>query len=164
MVKRIITGTMVALCLSLTGCASSENQEPQKTTPNIMSIQVRAEQAYKMARLDESESLYHQVLTSLPNYAPAWFRLGNIYTRTGRQEAAINAYKRCIDLEPSNKKALYNMSLVYIKQSTQVLDFAANQGEQNSPMSRQIQLLLNALHELQGEGGSQTASVEQVAH
>lgn len=163
MARLILMGLIIVSFLNLGGCASSHNEEKPEGNQQIMTLQSEAEQAYKMARLDQAESLYIQVLTSVPNYAPAWFRLGNIYTRTGRHDAAVSAYKRCLDLEPTNQKAWYNMSLVRIKQSTQVLNSAAKQGDKHSPIGRQIQALLLELNTLQSNTHKPTIPSEQAA-
>lgn len=139
---------------NLTGCASTTEQQETKNNTQIVAIQAEAEHAYKMAMLDQAESLYLQVLNSVPNYAPAWFRLGNIYTRTSRHEAAIEAYMRCLQLEPENQKAWYNISLVRLKQATQVLASAKRQGDGNTPVGRQINALLDALNDLQSNDRS----------
>ncbi|MBW8183145.1 tetratricopeptide repeat protein [Shewanella nanhaiensis] len=149
--------------IHLFGCASSTQEKQPEGNQQIMVLQSEAEQAYKMARLDQAESLYLQVLTSVPNYAPGWFRLGNIYTRTGRQDAAVSAYMRCLELEPSNQKAWYNMSLVRIKQSTQVLSSASRQGNPNTPVGRQIKALLHALNSIQSESHTPVLPSEQAS-
>ncbi|WP_227006729.1 tetratricopeptide repeat protein [Shewanella donghaensis] len=130
---------------------SSEPPKEPEGNQQIMILQSEAESAYKMAMLDKAESLYFEILASVPNYSPAWFRLGNIYTRTGRQEAAIAAYSKCLELDPENQKAWYNISLVRIKQSTQVLSTASRKGNLDTPVGRQINALLAALNKLQQE-------------
>lgn len=151
MVRHFFVSVLLLSTITITGCSSSPQEPEHQGNQQIMTIQAEAEQAYKMARLDQAESLYFEVLASVPNYAPAWFRLGNIYTRTGRNEAAIAAYQRCLELEPSNQKAMYNMSLVRLKQSTQVLSTAVRQGDKNSPVGLQIQALLQALNSIQSD-------------
>lgn len=161
MVKTVALA-IYGLLILVAGCSSTSQSTQHGGRKDIMEIQVKAEQAYSMARLDQSESLYLQVLESIPNYAPAWFRLGNIYTRTGRQEAAINAYRRCIELEPTNKKALYNMSLVRLKQSTQLLELAVTKAASPSPVDPKIQALLSELYDLQGSGNHHQSTVDKV--
>ncbi|ABL98920.1 tetratricopeptide repeat protein [Shewanella amazonensis] len=146
----------VALSLMLVACSSTANKPDHNGNPQIMALQSQAEAAYKMAKLDQAESQYLQVLQSVPNYAPAWFRLGNIYTRTGRHDAAIAAYQRCIELEPDNQKAWYNMGLVRLKQSTEILESIERRGDKESPVGRQISALLDALNQLQREPGADT--------
>lgn len=149
---RIRLRALIAIfALLLAACSSTPKKEEHQGNEQIIAIQSQAERAYKLAMLDQAESLYLQVLQSVPNYAPAWFRLGNIYTRTSRHEAAISAYMRCIELEPNNQKAWYNMGLVRIKQSTNVLTSASDQGDKNSPVGRQIRALLDALNQLQSQ-------------
>ena len=163
MARLIIISLLMACLVNLSGCVSSHQEEKPQGNQQIMTLQAEAEQAYKMARLDQAESLYLQVLTSVPNYAPGWFRLGNIYTRTGRHNAAVTAYMRCLELEPANQKAWYNISLVRIKQSTQVLASANKQGDKNSPVGRQIQALLHALNTIQSQTHTPTLPSEQAA-
>ncbi|MFT5235197.1 MAG: tetratricopeptide (TPR) repeat protein [Shewanella sp.] len=163
MAKLILISLLMASLLNLSGCVSSHPEDKHEGNQQILTLQAEAEQAYKMARLDQAESLYLQVLGSVPNYAPGWFRLGNIYTRTGRNNAAVSAYMRCLELEPENQKAWYNMSLVRIKQSTQVLTSANKHGDKNSPVGRQIQALLHALNTIQSQTHKPTVPSEQAA-
>lgn len=143
---RIINLVVLALLFLVMGCASKNDH---KGNQQIMVIQEKAEIAYKAARLDQAESLYLQVLQSVPNYAPAWFRLGNIYTRTGRHDAAISAYSRSISLNPEDQKAHYNISLVRLKQATGVLDAALAQPSTSPPVTNQIKALRDTLNTLQ---------------
>ncbi|WP_417763376.1 tetratricopeptide repeat protein [Shewanella sp.] len=143
---------IILLLLTITGCAASNPHQAhveQEIHPNIMALQTQAEVAYKKAMLGQAESLYMQVLAMAPDYADGWFRLGNIYTRTGRQEAAINAYMRCIQQAPQHQKAWYNMSLVRIKQATEVLETAQRQGNSNTAVGQQINALEQVLVKLQ---------------
>lgn len=151
MVRRFLMLMIIQFSLLLVGCAGSNQPKEPEGNQQIMVLQSEAEAAYKTAMLDKAESLYLEILSSVPNYAPAWFRLGNIYTRTGRQEAAIAAYSKCLELEPQNQKAWYNIGLVRLKQSTDVLSTASKQGNADSPVGRQIQGLLDALNQLQSE-------------
>jgi tetratricopeptide (TPR) repeat protein len=150
MVRQLLLITAL-VCMGLTGCASKPVEKQAEGNQQIMQLQANAERAYKMAMLDQAESLYFEVLASVPNYAPAWFRLGNIYTRTGRHDAAIAAYSKSLEFQPGNQKAFYNISLVRIKQSTETLTAATKQGDVNSPIGKQIQALLDALNQLQTE-------------
>ncbi|WP_341503847.1 tetratricopeptide repeat protein [Gallaecimonas sp. GXIMD4217] len=139
----------VLLALGLSACAGTPRIPLDEEKTPVLQIQARAERAYKMARLDDAEALYMQVVQAVPDYAPGWFRLGNIYTRTGRNDAAIQAYQRCIKLEPDNQKAWFNLGLVRIKQSTEVLETATRMGNEDTPTARHIEALLDALYELQ---------------
>lgn len=150
---------VASLLLGLSACSSAPDIEEHNGNEQILTIQQSAERAYKLAMLDQAESLYFEVLQSIPNYAPAWFRLGNIYTRTGRHDAAINAYQKCLEFEPKNTKALYNISLVRIKQSTEVLQLAQRQADPESPVTRQVNALLEALSDLQREPSPKTTQL-----
>ncbi|WP_228290791.1 tetratricopeptide repeat protein [Shewanella cyperi] len=146
--------TLAGLALML--CACSSTPATSDGNQEIVALQAQAEHAYKLAKLDQAESQYLEVLALVPNYAPGWFRLGNIYTRTGRHDAAIAAYQRCVELEPENQKAWYNMSLVRLKQSTQILEAIESRGDKDSAIGRQISALLQVLNGLQSAPDNNT--------
>lgn len=155
---------IILLLLTITGCAASNPQQSQterQTHPNIMTLQAQAEMAYKKAMLGQAESLYMQVLEMAPDYTDGWFRLGNIYTRTGRQEAAIAAYMRCIQQAPQHQKAWYNLSLVRIKQATEALQTAQRQGNINTVVGQQINALEQVLVKLQATPQQQQNQVAE---
>ena len=153
---------MILLLLTVSGCAANKQiaNEPE-THPNIMTLQAQAEMAYKKAMLGQAESLYMQVLEMAPDYIDGWFRLGNIYTRTGRQEAAIAAYMRCIQQAPQHQKAWYNLSLVRIKQATEALQTAQRQGNRNTAVGQQINALEQVLVKLQASPRPQQSQVAE---
>ena len=55
-----------------------------------------------------------QVLELDPDYAPGYFRLGLLYYLTKRQEDALNAFQRTLDLDPQHSNALALMIGVVI--------------------------------------------------
>ncbi|MCF6190570.1 MAG: tetratricopeptide repeat protein [Cocleimonas sp.] len=56
-----------------------------------------------------------------PHYSDAWFKLGNIYYRTGQYPAAITAYENVLQQQPKHEKSWYNLALTRVKQAEQVL-------------------------------------------
>ncbi len=81
----------------------------------------RAEQAYTDGLFVEAESYYRELVNDNPELYQGWFRLGNIYARSGQLDAAITMYERCLDLDPDQARAWYNLALVRTRQSLRTL-------------------------------------------
>ncbi|MGO2012488.1 MAG: tetratricopeptide repeat protein [Pseudoalteromonas sp.] len=139
---------LLLIVLTITGCTSSSNVGDQSQL-NLVEIENRAEAAYLAGHLDMAEGLYRQLIKEKDNYAPAWFRLGNIYTRSNRLEGAISAYQRCIQLDNTHEKAWYNLAIARMRQSTEVLIEAQKHLEDSSPAKAQMDELFIQLMRLQ---------------
>lgn len=126
---------LLLIVLAITGCTSSSNVQEQSQL-NLVEIENRAEAAYLAGHLDMAEGLYRQLIKEKDNYAPAWFRLGNIYTRSNRLDGAISAYQRCIQLDNTHEKAWYNLAIARMRQSTEVLIEAQKHLEDSSPAKK----------------------------
>jgi len=142
--------TLPLLALLTIGCSSNEvaNAENPPTT-SLLVVENKAEAAYHGGHLDISEGYYRQLLDAKPRYSPAWFRLGNIYTRNNRLQAAVNAYQRCLQLDINHEKAWHNLAVARMRQATDVLLSAQAQIGSNSPMSGQLARLLDDIMALQ---------------
>ncbi|MGO2366098.1 MAG: tetratricopeptide repeat protein [Pseudoalteromonas sp.] len=139
---------LLLIVLAITGCTSSSNVQEQSQL-NLVEIENRAEAAYLAGHLDMAEGLYRQLIKEKDNYAPAWFRLGNIYTRSNRLDGAISAYQRCIQLDNTHEKAWYNLAIARMRQSTEVLIEAQKHLEDSSPAKAQMDELFIQLMRLQ---------------
>ena len=69
---------------------------------------------------DESElpaamAMLEAVLKEDPKVIDAWFTLGNMAARRGRQEEAIGHFKRALALKPDDEEAVINLSHAYRK-------------------------------------------------
>jgi tetratricopeptide (TPR) repeat protein len=49
------------------------------------------------------------------NYAAAWFTLGNLYRAQGDYDNALQAYQKCIALQPANADARANLGALFIR-------------------------------------------------
>lgn len=65
---------------------------------------------------DQFAELAYKSATELkPDYAEAWYNLGNLYRRLQRREDAVQAYRRVIDLNPRFAGAYENVALLLLK-------------------------------------------------
>ncbi|MBF5056295.1 hypothetical protein Y5W_01589 [Alcanivorax sp. 521-1] len=69
----------------------------------------------------EAEAYYRELVNDNPELYQGWFRLGNIYARSGQLDAAITMYERCLELDPDQARAWYNLALVRTRQSLRTL-------------------------------------------
>lgn len=144
------------------GCASNNLPADQnkKIGINLVSLESRAEQAYQAGQLEMAEGLYREVLSHKRDYAPAWFRLGNIYTRTNRLDAAVNAYNNCISSDKEFAKAWHNLSIARIRQATDILIEAQNHLIVDSPAKNKMDQLFLQLMRLQSSDQKQANVVK----
>ncbi|WP_105259200.1 tetratricopeptide repeat protein [Pseudoalteromonas sp. T1lg88] len=139
---------LLCACLLLTGCASSQSKGDAEKL-NLVQLENQAETAYVAGHLDMAEGMYRQLLTVKEGYAPAWFRLGNIYARTNRLNAAVSAYQRCIQIDNEHEKAWFNLAVTRMRQSTNVIIQAQEHVTGDSMIKAQMDELFIQLMKLQ---------------
>lgn len=128
------------LCLIFlfaTGCASKQSHREVKD----MALYDSAAIAYKNGELSEAEARYRKLVEEHPGYAEGWFKLGNIYVRTGQYEAATNMYKKAAQINPEDAKVWNNLALAHVKKAVAILDEGARHVQQASKdQSNMLQL------------------------
>ncbi len=134
------------LAALLSACATSASNIDGDNNANKLR---RAEQAYTDGLFVEAESYYRELVNDNPDLYQGWFRLGNIYARSGQLDAAITMYERCLELDPDQARAWYNLALVRTRQSLRTLAdaeqrFADQPGDQRR-LSALRQRLVDAL-------------------
>jgi tetratricopeptide (TPR) repeat protein len=103
--------------------------------------------AYKEGRLGEAETIFLKVLQEHPELSEAWFKLGNIYFRTGRYDAAVPAYEKTLYWDKTNGRAWYNLALCRIKQADLALKMGGVRIGKQDPQYRKIEELRSKLTE-----------------
>lgn len=119
----------------LVGCASSPSDSRyQEETANTL---LMAEESYRHGLWSEAESYYQELVDENPELYQAWFRLGNIYARSGQLDAAVTMYERCLELDPEQARGWYNLSVVRARQSLQLAMQAQQRFVGSSPAEAQ---------------------------
>jgi tetratricopeptide (TPR) repeat protein len=85
-----------------------------------MGLMEQARYYYEKALYSEAERIYLQLESTMPDNYDINFRLGNIYVRTGQFPAAEARYLKCIDIDSSEPKCWYNLSLLKVKEALAV--------------------------------------------
>lgn len=108
---------LLILMVGISACATTVDTTGGKNADRLN----LAEKAYQEGLFVEAESYYRELVTENPDLYQGWFRLGNIYARSGQLDAAITMYERCMDLDPDQARAWYNLALVRTRQSLRTL-------------------------------------------
>ncbi|MEQ8259082.1 MAG: tetratricopeptide repeat protein [Alcanivorax sp.] len=140
---------MYRLCLlmlvaALSACSTTATTSGGDDSADRLRL---AENAYQEGLFVEAESYYRELVADNPDLYQGWFRLGNIYARSGQLDAAITMYERCMDLDPDQARAWYNLALVRTRQSLRTLADAEQRFADNPADQRRIALLRERLVE-----------------
>ncbi len=107
-----------------------------------------AELAYAEGRMLDAERYYQQLVASNKSLQEAWFKLGNVYLRTGKFKAAVYAYEQCIKTDPTHGKAWNNLSITRIKQAIEVIDVAILRNALDDQQIQKMKVLKSQLNTL----------------
>ena len=66
-----------------------------------------------MGRLDVAEASYMKVIAMKPDFAEAYYNLGNTIQELGRLEEAKSSYRQAIELKPNYAEAHYNLGVAF---------------------------------------------------
>lgn len=120
--KQVFVMGVVALMVGCAGANRVENSEKYDA----------AATAYKNGELSQAETLYRSIAEKHPDYAEAWFKLGNIYVRTEQYDAAVTMYEHAAKINPEDAKTWNNLALARVKQAIAVLDEGVSHGQKDS--------------------------------
>jgi len=132
---------LLILMVGISACATTANTTGGKNADRLH----LAEKAYQEGLFVEAESYYRELVAENPDLYQGWFRLGNIYARSGQLDAAITMYERCMDLDPDQARAWYNLALVRTRQSLRTLADAEQRFTDTPADQRRITVLRERL-------------------
>ncbi len=120
MLMKILLVSLMAIC-ALMGCATVTPGQVSSDNNNLDMTMHSGMTAYRDGRLGDAETLFLKAIETHPSLSEAWFRLGNIYYRTGRYDAAVRSYEHTLRYDNQNGRAWFNLSLTRLKQADTVL-------------------------------------------
>ena len=138
------------LLLSLAACSQLGMKKENKEEPkrDLFELQKQADISYSNNDMAASERDYKILIQELPEIALHWFRLGNIYVRTNRPDAAINLYREAVLRDPTYGKAWFNLSIVQLKQTAYSLNEMLIYIDENDPMYTKAKDLLDGIQSI----------------
>jgi tetratricopeptide (TPR) repeat protein len=93
-------------CCILCSCAGK--QEP------VVNL-VEAQSLYSQGDYLEATVRYEALVRTQPRDSELWFRLANSYARSGRPQAAVEAYRNALLRKPGMGKAWHNLAEVHLQ-------------------------------------------------
>jgi hypothetical protein len=93
---------------------------------------------YFQDRLEESTAACRRATFLDSKRAGTWFNLGTALSDDGHPDEAVDAYRRCLALDPSNESAKYNLSrsLLLLGQWTEGWQLYEARGRKKNPLYR----------------------------
>lgn len=128
--SKVIGALLLAAVFALSGCATGPKQPSaqqqaapeQKTrkpvTPLTEPQQMMLEQALAASRSEqwgEAERTLRQLATERPDHPVAHSRLGWVLQQQGDRAGAMQAYRKAIDLDPSDAMTVNNLALMLME-------------------------------------------------
>ena len=104
----------------LLACANGTPRERTPSAPDAAPVSAdalrqRAEDAYAARDWANAERDYLTLAKTVPGDGQAPFKLGNLYTRTGRLPEAAAAYAEATRREPGLTRAWHNLGVVQLR-------------------------------------------------
>ena len=145
--KRLLPCAVLLGCC-LTGCSLPGVKPAAEPDIDLFELERRADAAYQEGDMGASEQHYMLLVRKMPEEALHWFRLGNIYARTSRPDAAISAYREAVLRKPDYSKAWYNMGIVQLKQAANSFNEMQVHTLSDDPLNVQGKKVLDGILEI----------------
>jgi cytochrome c-type biogenesis protein CcmH/NrfG len=142
------------LLLFLTGCNINNvvQEEPADTEnvelSDIAKLEQQAQEAYMKKDWEAAEVAYQKLVENLPQESESWFRLGNIYARTNRSDAAVYAYNRSLNGNSNNIKAWNNLGITHLRQATNSFINMQQHMTHDDPLNDRVNHLIKSMTDL----------------
>jgi cytochrome c-type biogenesis protein CcmH/NrfG len=114
----------------------------------LIETQKRADEAYQKEDWKTAEKEYLYLAQNFPGEIEPWFRLGNIYARTGQLDAAVSAYREALVRDTKNGKAWHNLGIVQLRQATNTFVEMLAYTDPNDPLNQRAKQIVDAMDDL----------------
>ena len=145
---------IIIITLNFIGC-NLQNLQAEKPSPDLADI-TQLEQTAKKAYLSEdwatAEKAYKKLTLQIPGDVEPWFRLGNIYARTNKLDAAVATYREALIRDPKNSKIWHNLGVIQLKQAANTFLEMQQYTEENDPLGIRARYAVNSIANLIDSG------------
>lgn len=147
---------LMLLALSLAGCQAldsigmrdSKGVMPQRS--ELFQLSNQAQLAYEAGEDAKAEQLLMGLSRQTPNDPEIWLRLGNLYARSNRPDAAADAYQRVLSINGMESRAWYNLAIVRLRQGWAAMAQAHGTADLKAPIHEQSGQMLDHLSRMPG--------------
>lgn len=147
------TGRLLIMALAvalLTSCKAMTGASELPQRSELFQLSNDAQLAYEAGEDAQAEKLYMALLRQTPNDPEVWFRLGNLYARAHRPDAAADAYQRVLSINGNEARAWYNLGIVRLRQGWAALIQSHNYLNPDSPLYLETEKLIGHLEKTPG--------------
>ncbi len=137
----------VLFLLIFTGC-DIQNLQPNPDLSSLVEVQKRADAAYQNEDWKTAEKEYLYLAKNLPGEIEPWFRLGNIYARTGQLDAAVSAYREALVRDTKNSKIWHNLGIVQLRQATNTFVEMLDYTNPDDPLNQRAKQIVDTMGDL----------------
>ena len=143
---------VLASTLLLSACATT----PHKDLTATSALQKHAQQAYLSGDMNAAQADYLQLTQTMPNDTRYWFRLGNVYARSGQLQRAVHAYRHVLKHDADHAKAWHNLGIVLMQQAEAAFMQSASKARANDGLkAASLRMEQKVGRLLQGPGPAQ---------
>ncbi len=97
--RTMVDAGMIVLVPTVRSKGNTVSVTNLRAPKNAVKSLERAEKAIQKNKLQEAEKLLKTALEAYPQYATAWYRLGQVYRETGRLAEARGAQRKALELD-----------------------------------------------------------------
>jgi cytochrome c-type biogenesis protein CcmH/NrfG len=137
---------------SLSACNIQNLQQSNTDLEHIVKVEQQANSAYQNEDWQTAENAYLELAQKTPSQADPWFRLGNIYARTERLDAAVTAYREALLRDQKNSKVWHNLGVVQLRQATNTFIEMMEYTDTSDPLNQRASYALKSMKDLLTSG------------
>ena len=141
---------IVFFCLS--GCNLQNVKQSGTDLEKIVQVEQQARSAYQNEDWQTAEQAYLELTRLAPAQAEPWFRLGNIYARTDRLDAAVSAYRNTLLRNNDYSKAWHNLGIVHLRQATTTFKDMLQHTGKDDPLNQRAIHVVNSVSDMMASG------------
>jgi tetratricopeptide (TPR) repeat protein len=130
-------------CVALLAACGTTGPAPQRS--DLFQLSNDAQLAYEAGEDARAEQLYMGLARAAPADPEIWFRLGNLYARSDRPDAAADAYQRALALKTNDPRAWYNLGIVRLRQGWAAMMRANAALKDTDPLYRETERMMSHL-------------------
>ncbi|MBL1141278.1 MAG: tetratricopeptide repeat protein [Proteobacteria bacterium] len=150
---------LLIFIIFLSAC-DMQNVKPETNSAEEISDIAETNQAAQIAYQNEdwkkAEIAYMKLTKKIPAETEPWFRLGNIYARTDRLDAAEYAYKNALSRDTKNSKIWHNLGIVQLRQATSTFIEMLEYTDTSDPLNVRAKNVVNSVTNLMSTGFEST--------
>ena len=149
MKTRAVMTALVAATL-LGGCQAGSGPAALPQRSELFQLSNEAVLAYEAGEDARAEQLYLALSRQTPGDPEIWFRLGNLYARAHRPDAAADAYQRVLSINGAEPRAWYNLGIVRMRQGWAALIQANGYSTTDTVINAESEKMIRHLETMPG--------------